>query len=156
MTKREVIELNEILNLVSNYGNTKFKYLILKNIEALKPHVTILLDLEKEIKKDLEALNKDRDLVITKFGTENEQGIVSIDTKNQEVMSKVLTEFKELAEIHKESIESYNKKMRDLESILSEDIDEELTLKEFSLDQLPEEGISIKQLEVLDKFKLLF
>lgn len=155
MTKKELQELNSLFIQLANFGNTKFKYAVLKNIEILKSNVFVLTNLEGEIKKYLDSFNTDRNNLILKLGNENENGSVSIDTKNLSVMEEFQLELNKLVETHKLDLETYNSKMIEFQDILNEEIEEELSFKQLSIDVLPEDGISIQQLDLLERFNII-
>lgn len=155
MIKQELLELNVVFTEISKFGNTKFKYNVLKNLEILKPLVSPLLDLEKDIKTGLKEFDDERNNLIVKLGTKGEDGNVSIDTKDSELMAEFIKELKELQSNHKESIDTYNTKIKEFQVILNEEVEETLVFKQLSIEQLPENGISIEQLNLLEKSKII-
>lgn len=155
MTKRELVELNAILIKIANLGKTKFKYAVLKNIEAIKSSASVLLDLENDIKKLVSAYESDRNNVILRIGKKNEDGSIFIDVADKDMVEEFNEELKKLQETHAESIATYNEKMQEFWEILDETVEEEFKFKPLLIDQLPEEDISFKQLEVLEKFGLI-
>lgn len=155
MIKRELKELNGVLIQLANFGNTKFKYAVLKNIEALKSSISVLVSIESDIKKNLDQFEKDRNELILATGVKKEDGTVYIDTNDKEAYEAFNIAIKELAEVHKEDLGIYNTRMNEYQDILNEDIDELSGLKKLSIDQLPESGITLEQLEILEKFNLI-
>ncbi|MGV8961786.1 MAG: hypothetical protein ACOH2V_00125 [Candidatus Saccharimonadaceae bacterium] len=154
MTKRELIELNAVLVKLSELGNTKFKYMLLRNIEILKPSLAILAVMETEIKKEVTSFDTARNNLILELGTKRDDQSVSIDPTDTEVMIKFNDALELLVVEHKEELEAYNTKMKEYQELLSEDSEEELTFRFLSIEQFPEDGITIEQLAMLDKFKI--
>jgi len=150
MTKKELIQLNKVLVELSNFGKTKFKYAILKNIDALKSNINVLLDVENEIKKHLATFEESRNNLILKIGKKGEDNSVFIDVKDKEMVLEFNEGLKLLIEEHKDELDLYNEKMADYQTLLEEDIEGTVVFKTISVDQLPDEDISITQLEILE------
>lgn len=149
------MELNGICEFLVTTGSTKFKYLVMKNIETLKPSVNILKTLEEDIKKGVADFEKDRNDLIIKLGVPGEGNTVYIDRTDEKAVTSFNQELAELIEKHKDVLDIYEAKFGELQIILDENIDEVFTFRTFSIDDLPSEGISEKQLDLLDKSGML-
>lgn len=155
MTKKELIELNAVLIKLSNFGKTKFKYAVLKNVEILKSNIAILVDLENEIKKHISSFEEDRNALILRIGKKNDDGSVFIDVADKDMVELFSSELTILIKDHSEEIGMYNTKMEEYQEILNEEIDETFSFKQLTIDQLPDEDISIDQLAILEKSGIL-
>ena len=65
MKKGNVLDLNAIFLKLRDFGGTKFKYSVLKNIDSIKPHVTPLVELEQTLKAGLAEFEADRNALIS-------------------------------------------------------------------------------------------
>lgn len=155
MTKREVIELNAVLVKLANFGKTKFKYTVLKNIEVLKSNINILLDLENTIKKHIAPFEDDRNNLILKIGKKKDDGAVYIDVADKDMVDLFNAELTILLKTHSEGLDLYNTKMGEYQDMLDEEIDETFTFKSILIDQLPDEDVSMEQLEILEKHGII-
>ena len=155
MTKKELLELNSTLIALANFGKTKFKYIMLKNIEILKSHTTILLELEDSAKKYLSEFEKDRNSLIVKIGKQKGDGTVYIDSADSEMISLFNAGINTLIETHKKQFELYDEKIKEYKEILEEEVDEVYSFKSVSIDHLPEEEVSLNQLSILEKYRII-
>ena len=146
MKKREMLDLNLILTQLKEFGNTKFKYAILKNIGILKAQLIALEQIESEVKEILKDFEADRNNLIVELGTSDNAGNYTVDQTDEEVMQLFKEKLETLIEKHKPSIDEYNKKLIEFENLLSEESDEELYFKTISIEDLPDEGLSADQL----------
>lgn len=151
MTKKELLELNAVLIKLANYGKTKFKYAVLKNIELLKSNVGVLTELENEIKKHIDKFEEARNQLILKIGKKKEDGSVFIDVSNKEMIELFNEGLSVLLKEHNEELETYNTKMGEFQDVLNEELEEEFIFKTLSIEQLPEEDVTMTQLEILEK-----
>lgn len=155
MIKRELLELNAVLLDIANFGNTKFKYAVLKNIEVLKLNIGVLKNLESSIKKHLTSFEEGRDVIILKIGTKREDGSTFIDTADRDQVELFNIEYKILLETYATDLQIFNDKISDFQELLKESVEEEFVFKQIPLDLLPDEGISSKQLETLVKHNII-
>lgn len=155
MKKGDVYELNTIFTQLKNFGNTKFKYFVLKNIEILKPHVAALVEVEKSVKEELSSFEQGRNELIMKLGTQNNDGSVSIDPNNSEVFNEFNQEMENLITEHQTSIDSYNKKFADFQTILEEELEEPLVFRKLNIDEFPDSDISSEALEKLITLEII-
>jgi hypothetical protein len=155
MIKKDLIELNATLIKLSNFGKTKFKYAVLKNIEILKSNINILQELENSVKKHLEPFEKSRNEIIIEIGKRKDDGTVFIDINNKEMVTLFNEKLTQLLKTHEEDLKTYNSKMVEYQEMLEEEIDEQFAFKLVSIDQLPEEDVSIDQLNSLEKYGII-
>lgn len=149
MNKNNLVELNIALENLSQYGNTKFKYKVLKNIEKLKPYLIPLIEVEKSIELTVEKFNIERNNLIKKLGSRGEDGKFVIKSTDKEAIDKYNKEIQTLTEVYKDDIAVYNVKLEEFKNLLSEKVEEEITFDKLPFDQFPDEGISAAQLAVL-------
>jgi len=137
-TRKKLIELYGVLLNVKQIGNAKFKYAIEKNIRIVNSEIDSIKEIEKGIEEVLKEFNDKRNNIITKYGTPDEKGIISIspDSENFEIVS---TEIKELTEEYKEDITSYNEKKKDYFELLEEEIEFDFKLHELNINAIPDE-----------------
>lgn len=154
MKKREALALNYNLNKLKEFGNTKFKYSILKNISILKSIISTLEQIEKENKAILTNFEKDRNDLIIKIGKKDGENIV-IDTNDQVMLKSFNDELKEIVEKHKESIEKYEIEYNQFKEILEEEIEDTLIFRSISIEDCPEDNISSEQLELLLNYNII-
>jgi len=155
MNKRELVELNGIFEALAVTGKTKFKYLMLKNMEMLKPSISILKTLESDIKKGIEDFDKERNELIVRLGTPGENNTVFIDRNNAEVVQEFNEELAKLVKEHRETLDIYELKYEELQNILEESVEDIFSFRQISIDDFPEEGISEYHLKLLAKADIL-
>ncbi len=155
MTKKELIELSEIFTKLAGFGKTKFKYAMLKNIDAIKSEVSILLDLENSIKKHIAKFDEERNDLILRIGKKREDGAVYIDLAQEEMVDLFNAGLKLLLETHAENLSLYKTKMNEYSEILKEEVGYTFVYKTIFIDDLPEENISIDQLAILEKYGII-
>ena len=149
MKKRELIELNAVLNQLKEFGGTKFKYSILKNISLIKPHLLVLEEIETSIKDIMKDFDSDRNNLILEIGVHNPDGTVSVDQNDKDAMEKFNEGITQLLEKHKESINNYNVKLQEFNEILNEEVEEKFTFREIDVESCPEENVTAEQLILL-------
>lgn len=155
MKKRELIELNAIFNQLKDFGGTKFKYSIIKNLTMLKTPLSLLEEIETSIKEILKNFDEDRNNLILELGVHDQNGGVYIDQSDEVAIKNFNERLTELIEKHKESIDAYNLKLNEYNEILNEEVDEKLNFRTVSIDQCPEEGITSNQLNKLLEFGII-
>jgi len=149
MKKRKLLDLNTTFNQLLDLGKTRFKLGVLENLEILKSIVVPLRKIEEDNKHILDDFEKERVNLVLKLGTANPDGSVTVDQNNEKLYSEFTKEFKEIMTTHKESLELNKLRTDELEEILDEEYTQELNFKKFTEEQLPEEGITSKQLMIL-------
>lgn len=155
MKKRNVIELNSILNKLKDFGGTKFKYGVLRNINALKNHIKALEKLESDIKLLVSEFEEDKNQLIINLGKPDEKGGIYIDQNDKDVMEEFNSEFSKLLEKHKESIENYNTEVTEYQEILEEEVEDEIKFRKININECPEDGITFSELEKLSEFEII-
>lgn len=155
MTKNEAMELNSSLIMISNLGSTKLKYVILKNIEVLRPTITPLVTIENDIKKLVSDFEKERNTLVLDLGTKSQGDKIFIDQEDKEQVKKFQEGIKLLSEKYKEDIDDYNRKYAEYLDLKKEMVEEILILSPIQLDLLPSDGISFEVLSILQKHNLI-
>ena len=155
MKKGNVLDLNAIFLKLKDFGNTKFKYSVLKNIDLLKPHVTPLMELEQGLKKDLADFETDRNALIWELGVKTEQGGAYMDTTDVETMEVFNKRLQELANKHKEIISEYEIHYKEFLEILDEQLETDINFRKIDIEQCPETGINAYELETLINFDII-
>lgn len=156
MINKELLELNAVLSKLSNFGKTKFKYTILKNIELLKPNTTVLLELEKTIREHISEFDKEKNQLILKVG-KNQDDVTYIDLSDKDMVKLFNKEMEDLKQKYVSELNTFNEKMEEFKGILQEKVENTglLLLKSININDLPEDNISIEELVLLDKFNLV-
>lgn len=154
MLKKEILEINHVLNNLKKLGSTKFKYFVLKNIELLKPTMDLFNEKDKENKTLLANFEKDRNDLIVQIGNKSEDGKVFIDINNEEMLHKFNEGLKELVEKHKDSLDAYEIQFKILRDTLEEE-SEDIIFKKISIEDFPTEGVSIEYIELLTKYNII-
>lgn len=149
MKKKEIIELNYILTSLKELGNTKFKYFVIKNISALKPHIEPLLEIDKENKEVLKNFEEERNTLILKLGKKGENDQVFIDVNDTVMYEQFTTEIQKLISKYKDDLEKYETNTKEFSTVLDEEVDNDLNLRTISIEDCPEEGIKGNFLEFL-------
>lgn len=155
MKKKDIVELNLVFSQLKEFGATKFKYSILKNLELIKSHISALEELEKGIKEVLVPFENDRNNLILELGTQDDKGNTYIDQSNKETMELFDTRMQALIEVHKEVIDSYNQKIQDFQDILDEEIETPISFRKVTIEQCPESDITTYQLDKLIQFDII-
>lgn len=155
MTKHEAMEVNAALIMLSKFGNTKFKYLLLKNIEVLRPTITALTNIEDDIKKLISGFEKERNDLILRLGTETTATQVFIDMTNKEQVEEFNKELSKLAVKYKDEIDVYNKQYSDFIELKNAEVEEILPLLPIQLDLFPIDGVSFETLALLKQHNLI-
>ncbi len=153
MNKKEILELNLILLDLKKIGSTKFKYLVIRNIEIIKSHVTNLTELDKKNKLLLKEFEEERNELISKIGRK-EDNRVFIDVNDEEMFKTFNEELVRIADKHKDSLTKYEEQFLILKSILEEEV-EEIEFKRIPIEEFPEEGISSEHIEFLNKYNII-
>jgi seryl-tRNA synthetase len=153
MNKKEILELNLILIGLKKLGSTKFKYLVIRNIEIIKSYVTHLTGLDKENKLLLKEFEEERNELISKIGRK-EENKVFIDVNDEEMFKTFNEELNKIAERHKNSLDKFEEQFLILKSILEEEV-EEIEFKKIPIEEFPEEGISSEHIEFLNKYNII-
>jgi seryl-tRNA synthetase len=153
MNKKEILELNLILIDLKKLGSTKFKYLVIRNIEIIKSYVTHLTGLDKENKLLLKEFEEERNELISKIGRK-EENKVFIDVNDEEMFKTFNEELNKIAERHKNSLDKFEEQFLILKSILEEEV-EEIEFKKIPIEEFPEEGISSEHIEFLNKYNII-
>ena len=149
MKKREILELNAIFLSLKNFGDTKFKYSILRNNGFINSHVKDLEQIEEGIKQELTTFEEQRRQLIIELGEEKEDGTISINTSDESTIKIFNSKLEELFIEYKEEIESYNKKISEYNEILEEIVEDKFDFRTISIDSFPEEGLESNQLNIL-------
>lgn len=155
MKKANVYELNQIFTKLKEFGDTKFKYSILKNLNTLKLQVSILSELEESFKSGISGFDEARNNLIIEIGKRKDDGTVFIDVQDEEMLEKFNKRFEKLVEEHKEALDEYNKKIQEFQEILEEEVEEELNFRKIDLDSCPDSGITAEELEKLIEFDII-
>lgn len=155
MKKANVYELNQIFTKLKEFGDTKFKYSVLKNINTLKSQVSALTELEESFKAGISEFDGARNNLIIEIGKRKDDGTVFIDVQDEEMVEEFNKRFGELIEEHKDALDEYNKKMQEFQEILEEDVEEELTFRKIDIDSCPDSGITAEELEKLIDFDII-
>lgn len=155
MIKREILELNLMLNKLKDLGNTKFKYFVIKNLSLLKNHVTPLSEIETEDRKVLADFEKDRNELIIRIGKPKDNGYAYIDVNDTEMFNLYIEEVKKLTDKHKDSLNKYEELAKQFNVILDEEVEEVLNLRNISIDECPDNGLETPVMEVLLKHNLI-
>ena len=155
MKKKEVLEINSILNKLKELGSTKFKYKVLLNVNILRPYVVELELLDNKTKSILAPFEKDRNDLIVRIGKKGEGTMVYIDPSDEEVRELFNQEMQTIREKHRDSINEYQKAFTVLAEISEEDIEEELVFKVIPIDDFPADGVSTEQLETLIRYNIV-
>jgi len=153
MTKGELLELAHLLEEIKNKGSVLFRYLVIKNIAALKEIKDILLNIANEHKKILADFEVDRNELISKIG-EPKEGRYVIDINNEEVLKLFNEGLKELTSKHKESLDLFQNNFTEYKELLKEELETSPELIRIPAEYLPED-ITSPQLEFLNSFNLI-
>ena len=155
MKKGNVLDLNAIFLKLKDFGGTKFKYSVLKNIDSIKPHVTPLVELEQTLKAGLAEFEADRNALIWELGVKTEQGGAYMDTTDLEAMDAFSTRLQELIEKHQESIDAYELRYKEFQEILDEELEADIKFRKVDIDSCPDSGITAEELEKLIDFDII-
>ena len=155
MKKGNVLDLNAIFLKLRDFGGTKFKYSVLKNIDSIKPHVTPLVELEQTLKAGLAEFEADRNALIWELGVKTEQGGAYMDTTDLEAMDAFSTRLQELIEKHQESIDAYELRYKEFQEILDEELEADIKFRKVDIDSCPDSGITAEELEKLIDFDII-
>jgi len=155
MIKKDVIDLNLAFTALKELGSPKFKYAMMKNSYLLKGQLDALIEVEKTINETIAAFTEARNAIIVELGTKDDKGNVFVDPKDAEVMKSFNERLAVLIEEHKAPLDEYNKKIADFEEIIKEPVEDIITFRQVSIDQVPEEGVAVKDLDLLVKFDII-
>ena len=155
MKKGNVLDLNAIFLKLRDFGGTKFKYSVLKNIDLLKPHITPLVELEQTLKAGLAEFEADRNALIWELGVKTEQGGAYMDTTDLEAMDAFSTRLQGLIEKHQESIDAYELRYKEFQEILDEELEADIKFRKVDIDSCPDSGITAEELEKLIDFDII-
>ena len=155
MKKGNVLDLNAIFLKLRDFGGTKFKYSVLKNIDLLKPHITPLVELEQTLKAGLAEFEADRNALIWELGVKTEQGGAYMDTTDLEAMDAFSTRLQGLIEKHQESIDAYELRYKEFQEILDEDLEADIKFRKVDIDSCPDSGITAEELKKLIDFDII-
>ena len=155
MKKGNVLDLNAIFLKLKDFGGTKFKYSVLKNIDSIKPHVTPLVELEQTLKAGLAEFEADRNALIWELGVKTEQGGAYMDTTDLEAMDAFSTRLQGLIEKHQESIDAYELRYKEFQAILDEELEADIKFRKVDIDSCPESGITAEELKKLIDFDII-
>ena len=155
MIKKDVIELNAIFKILKEFGETKFKYSVLKNINALKDEISALAEVEKQADEVITDFTKDRNNLILELGKKDDKGNVFIDPKDTETMEEFGKRLTILLDVHKDAVNSYNTKLSEFNEILKEEVEVMPAFRTIPIGQWPEQEISSAQLEKLLEFDII-
>lgn len=136
-TKKQVIELHSALSSVVKSGNAKFKYAILKNLNVIASEIESIKTIGKEVDELLKPFNEKRNAIIVKFGTEDENGVVTIGKLSEKYLD-ALDEFKALEEEFKDDLEVYKLKMNEFDALTNEAVDLSFTFHEIAIENVPD------------------
>lgn len=155
MKKGNVLDLNAIFLKLRDFGGTKFKYSVLKNIDLLKPHITPLVELEQTLKAGLAEFEADRNALIWELGVKTEQGGAYMDTTDLEAMDAFSTRLQGLIEKHQESIDAYELRYKEFQEILDEELEADIKFRKVDIDSCPDSGITAEELKKLIDFDII-
>lgn len=155
MKKKDVIALNSIFLKLKDFGSTKFKYTILKNLTALKNHIKDLENAESEIKTIIKDFEEEKNQLIISIGKPINDGRFYIDQNDEEMMLKFNSEVSKLLKKYEEEIKNYNDEVSEYQEILEEEVEEEIKFRKINLDNCPESEISFSDLEKLNEFEII-
>ena len=155
MKKGNVLDLNAIFLKLRDFGGTKFKYSVLKNIDLLKSHITPLVELEQTLKAGLAEFEADRNALIWELGVKTEQGGAYMDTADLEAMDAFSTRLQELIEKHQESIDAYELRYKEFQEILDEELEADIKFRKVDIDSCPDSGITAEELKKLIDFDII-
>lgn len=155
MKKGNVLDLNAIFLKLKDFGGTKFKYSVLKNIDLLKPHITPLVELEQTLKAGLAEFEADRNALIWELGVKTEQGGAYMDTTDLEAMDAFSTRLQGLIEKHQESIDAYELRYKEFQEILDEELEADIKFRKVDIDSCPDSGITAEELKKLIDFDII-
>ena len=155
MKKGNVLDLNAIFLKLRDFGGTKFKYSVLKNIDLLKPHITPLAELEQTLKAGLAEFEADRNALIWELGVKTEQGGAYMDTTDLEAMDAFSTRLQGLIEKHQESIDAYELRYKEFQEILDEELEADIKFRKVDIDSCPDSGITAEELKKLIDFDII-
>ena len=155
MKKGNVLDLNAIFLKLRDFGGTKFKYSVLKNIDLLKPHITPLVELEQTLKAGLAEFEADRNALIWELGVKTEQGGAYMDTTDLEAMDAFFLCLQGLIEKHQESIDAYELRYKEFQEILDEELEADIKFRKVDIDSCPDSGITAEELKKLIDFDII-
>jgi hypothetical protein len=155
MKKQDLLRLEDVFNEIKRSGDTKFKYTILRNLEILKPFISGLRALEKELKAITEPFEQDRNALIIELGHPNPNGTTSIDVENEDVMAVFRERLNDLIQKHKDELDSYQSQYDDYMTILNEDVEDEIPFKTLTIDQCETVTFTDEQLQLLMDFNII-
>jgi hypothetical protein len=152
MKKTNVVELNKtIQNLIfsEKESSIKFKYVLSKLLQVLKPEIEALGKLEEELNKILQPFQQDQLEIYKKYGQQLENGGYKLLPENIEIANKELIS---IHDKHEDLVTTYNKKLLEFSNLLQEESD--LSVPSIDFDLLPNwaEG---KDVEVLTRLNLI-
>jgi len=155
MKKSNLVKFHNFLsNLKTNKSlNIKFAYAIQRNLSKIQPEIDALIEVEKTLKNErvVEFQNK-RIEIAKEYAVKDENGNIIFSEDSNSFNISNTFEFnkkvEELFEDYKDDFAELDKRRKEYDEILSEEIELDLVKVDFGV--LPETGISAEDFEVLD------
>lgn len=150
MTKRNLIEMYNVFESLSNIKNVEFMYPIIQNKLKIKNDVDAIKELSEPSEKYLEFL-REKNKAINKYAKRDKND--NIISKNNDVLLQKdkLKEFEaviiSLEDKFKDAIKEYKKQQEKVEKILDEKI--EVEFKKIDYESIPKDEVNGEQLEIL-------
>jgi len=123
MKKIELVQLFKVFESVKTFGEIKFKYAILKNLKIINDEIEVLKNIEVSIEEVMQPVYEQRNEIIKKLGNANEDGNISIDVNDVEVISEFNKEMQIILDENKDTVQKYNEEMVKYNEILNEEIE---------------------------------
>jgi len=146
MKRAEILQLNAALETASEKGNLKFKYALLKNLKKLALEVEALRKLTETANECLKAFNEARQkLIESKLNGRTE--IKQTDVDFSEVVAAIKA--MQVGEF-KADFETYKIKVKELESFMNEEFENNFEFHTVAFENLPEELTKTEYAQLMD------
>lgn len=139
MTNKELIELNKILDQVSNIKGKRFAYMVVKNKSLIEEELKHFEKIKREPHPKYQEYESKRTELCVKHSNKDEEGNAkSVDGKYDIADIKAFQEeFEELKETYKEVFEDLKEAEDDFNNFLNDEINVELV--KVKMDDLPDD-----------------
>lgn len=138
-TNKELIELNAVLNEVTNIKGKKFAYMVVKNKSLIEQELKVFEEIKRNPHPDYEKYELERKELCESHSKKDENGnIKSVDGKYDiEDMGAFQKDFEVLKEKYKEVIDDLQAAEQDFNNFLNDEAKVELV--KVKIDDLPDD-----------------
>lgn len=154
MKKIDIVNLYNAFNKEKTKGSVHFRYDMIKNSNVIKSEIDALAEVEKDMNEPLKPYNAERAKIIEKIGTKAANGGYSIEVTDKARMYKFNKAMEPVKEKYKKVLDEHEKKLKEYENILQEEIKTPFNFTEVKIDDCPEE-IETNSLELFMKFGIV-